>query len=86
MARNSVLGTRYSCPTSNFSARRERGVEELIGRPYDLQELQINLVTLSGNLDEDDDEIEDYVREQMDAFPPDMLHAEIERDRYAFLG
>jgi len=31
-------------------------VEELIGRPYDLQELQINLVTLSGNLDEDDDQ------------------------------
>ncbi len=31
-------------------------VEEIIGRRYDLQELQINLVTLSGNLDEDDDE------------------------------
>ena len=31
-------------------------IEEIIGRKYDLQELQINLVTLSGNLDEDDDE------------------------------
>ncbi len=31
-------------------------VEEIIGRRYDLQELQINLVTLSGNLDEDDDQ------------------------------
>ena len=31
-------------------------IEEIIGRRYDLQELQINLVTLSGNLDEDDDE------------------------------
>lgn len=31
-------------------------IEELIGRPpYDLQELQVNLITLSGNLDEDDD-------------------------------
>ncbi|MCM0044015.1 MAG: MmoB/DmpM family protein [Burkholderiaceae bacterium] len=35
---------------------RRETVEELIGRPYDLQELQINLVTLSGNLDEDDDQ------------------------------
>lgn len=30
-------------------------IEDLIGRPYDLQELQVNLITLSGNLDEDDD-------------------------------
>ena len=26
-----------------------------IGRAYDLQELQINLITLSGNVDEDED-------------------------------
>lgn len=32
-----------------------RTIEDLIGRPYDLQELQVNLITLSGNLDEDDD-------------------------------
>ncbi|WP_026928194.1 MmoB/DmpM family protein [Granulicoccus phenolivorans] len=30
-------------------------IEILIGRPYDLQELQLNLITLSGNLAEDDD-------------------------------
>jgi len=31
-------------------------IEEITGSKYDLQQLQINLVTLSGNLDEDDDE------------------------------
>jgi phenol/toluene 2-monooxygenase (NADH) P2/A2 len=31
-------------------------IEEQIGRPYDLQQLHINLVTLSGNIDEDDDQ------------------------------
>ena len=31
-------------------------IEELIGRDFDLQELQINLITISGHLDEDDDE------------------------------
>ena len=35
---------------------RRETIEEQIGRKYDLQQLQINLVTLSGNLDEDDDE------------------------------
>ena len=35
---------------------RRETVQEIIGRPYDLQQLQINLVTLSGNLEEDDDE------------------------------
>lgn len=30
-------------------------VEELIGRSYDLQEMQINLITLSGHVDEDDE-------------------------------
>jgi len=30
-------------------------VEEHVGRDYDLQELQINLITLSGHVDEDDD-------------------------------
>jgi phenol/toluene 2-monooxygenase (NADH) P2/A2 len=30
-------------------------VEEQIGRDYDLQELHINLITLSGHVDEDDD-------------------------------
>lgn len=31
-------------------------IEERIGRDFDLQELQINLITISGNLDEDDDQ------------------------------
>ena len=30
-------------------------IEERIGRRFDLQELQINLITISGHLDEDDD-------------------------------
>ena len=35
---------------------RRETIEEIIGRKYDLQELQVNLVTLTGNLEEDDDE------------------------------
>jgi len=31
-------------------------IEEIIGRKFNLQELQLSLVTMSGNLDEDDDE------------------------------
>ncbi|MDO9599306.1 MAG: MmoB/DmpM family protein [Azoarcus sp.] len=34
---------------------RRETIEEQVGRPYDLQELQINLITLSGNVDEDED-------------------------------
>lgn len=30
-------------------------VEELIGRRYDLQEMQVHLITLSGHVDEDED-------------------------------
>lgn len=30
-------------------------VEEMIGRTFDLQEMHINLITLSGHVDEDDD-------------------------------
>lgn len=36
---------------------RRESIEERIGRDFDLQELQINLITLSGNLDEDDDQL-----------------------------
>ncbi len=32
-------------------------VEAKIGRAYDLQELQINLISLAGNLHEDEDEL-----------------------------
>jgi phenol hydroxylase P2 protein len=35
---------------------KRASIEELIGRDFDLQELQVNLITISGNLDEDDDE------------------------------
>lgn len=35
---------------------KRSSIEELIGRNFDLQELQINLITISGHLDEDDDE------------------------------
>ena len=31
-------------------------IEEQIGRSYDLQQIQLSLVTLAGNVDEDDDE------------------------------
>ncbi|THF60374.1 MmoB/DmpM family protein [Pseudothauera rhizosphaerae] len=35
---------------------KRASIEERIGRPYDLQELNVNLITISGHLDEDDDE------------------------------
>ncbi|NBX56472.1 MAG: monooxygenase [Betaproteobacteria bacterium] len=31
-------------------------IEEQIGQRYDLQQMQVNLVTLSGHIDEDDDQ------------------------------
>jgi len=34
---------------------RRDSVEAQLGQPYDLQALQINLITLSGNVDEDED-------------------------------
>ena len=36
---------------------RRETIEEIVGRPYDLQQIQVNLVTLSGHVDEDDDEL-----------------------------
>lgn len=35
---------------------RRSSIEEQIGRPFDLQEMHINLITLSGHIDESDDE------------------------------
>lgn len=35
---------------------RRETIEEIIGRDYDLQELQVNMITMSGNLDQTDDE------------------------------
>lgn len=34
---------------------RRETIEEQLGRDFDLQEMQVNLITLSGNVDEDDD-------------------------------
>jgi len=34
---------------------RRATIEELLGRSFDLQELHINLVTLAGHVNEDDD-------------------------------
>ena len=41
---------------NSLTIRRET-IESLTGRPYDLQQIQVNLVTLSGHLDEDDDQL-----------------------------
>lgn len=35
---------------------RKSTIEEEIGRDFDLQEMQIHLITMSGNVDENDDE------------------------------
>ncbi|CAG2157901.1 MULTISPECIES: MmoB/DmpM family protein [Cupriavidus] len=39
-----------------LTIRRET-IEEQTGRPFDLQQLHVNLVTLSGHIDEDDDQL-----------------------------
>lgn len=36
---------------------RRQTVEEKLGRDWDVQELHLNLITLGGNVDEDDDQI-----------------------------
>ena len=36
---------------------RRESIEDRIGRPFNLQELHLNLISLSGNIDETDDEI-----------------------------
>jgi phenol hydroxylase P2 protein len=35
---------------------RRVSIEERVGREYDLRELHVNLISLSGNIDESDDE------------------------------
>ena len=35
---------------------RRASIEAMVGREFDLQELHINLISLGGNIDEDDDE------------------------------
>lgn len=34
---------------------RRETIEELMGRPFDLQELHLHLITLAGNVEEDED-------------------------------
>ncbi|WP_284620229.1 MmoB/DmpM family protein [Aquabacterium humicola] len=41
---------------NRLQIRRET-IEAQTGRPYDLQQLHVNLVTLSGHIDEDDDQL-----------------------------
>ena len=36
---------------------RRETIEELVGRSFDLQQIHVNLVTLSGHIDEDDDQL-----------------------------
>jgi len=45
---------KIDCP-GRLVVRRE-SVEEKMGREFDLQEMHINLISLGGNIDEDDDE------------------------------
>jgi len=45
---------KIDCP-GRLVVRRE-SVEEKLGREFDLQEMHINLISLGGNIDEDDDE------------------------------
>ncbi|KAB0583944.1 MULTISPECIES: MmoB/DmpM family protein [Ideonella] len=40
----------------HLTIRRET-IESQTGRSYDLQQIQVNLVTLSGHVDEDDDQL-----------------------------
>lgn len=35
---------------------RRQTIENLTGQPFDLQQIHVNLVTLSGHIDEDDDQ------------------------------
>jgi phenol hydroxylase P2 protein len=39
----------------SLTIKRET-IEAQTGRPFDLQQLHVNLVTLSGHIDEDDDQ------------------------------
>ncbi|MFA5123487.1 MmoB/DmpM family protein [Zavarzinia sp.] len=45
--------TKIDC-ADRLSIRRET-IENKLGRPFDLQELQLSLITLAGNVDEDDE-------------------------------
>lgn len=40
----------------NHLTIRRASIEEQTGRPFDLQQIHLNLVTLTGHIDEDDDQ------------------------------
>lgn len=42
--------------TQNRLVVKRESIEEQMGRPFNLQELHVNLITLTGNIDEDDDQ------------------------------
>ncbi|WP_027853259.1 MmoB/DmpM family protein [Marinobacterium litorale] len=41
----------------NFLAVKRATVEEKMGRDWDVQELHLNMITIGGNVDEDDEQI-----------------------------
>lgn len=41
---------------NRLTIRRET-IEDITGTPFDLQQIHVNLVTLSGHIDEDDDQL-----------------------------
>ncbi len=41
----------------NYLVVKRETVEEKMGRDWDVQELHLNLITLGGNVDEDDDQL-----------------------------
>lgn len=41
----------------NYMVVKRETVEEKLGRDWDLQELHLSLITLGGNVDEDDNEL-----------------------------
>jgi phenol hydroxylase P2 protein len=56
---NAVLDEQPAMVKINAEGRlviKRESIEERIGRAFDLQEMQINLITLSGHIDEDDDQ------------------------------
>ncbi|SEI59627.1 phenol hydroxylase P2 protein [Allopseudospirillum japonicum] len=41
----------------NFLVVKRASVEEVMGRDWDVQEIHLNLITLGGNVDEDDEQL-----------------------------
>tara|TARA_B110000211_G_C14072509_1_gene550564 strand:+ start:438 stop:707 length:270 start_codon:yes stop_codon:yes gene_type:complete len=54
-ARVNIEPAMVKIDADNFLIIKRETIEEQIGREYDLEELQINLISLSGNVSEDED-------------------------------